>query len=503
MLPNKKTNIPLKVYTSEGVLSDDLKVVLTKWQSDYYTLYNSCSITDNNFMLYVSDVLYNYDICTIDYENVFLNEPITMEEVQYAIQKLKSGKAAGIDRICNEILKQPLFLEPVCAFLKTCFTRGVAPTLWVKSIINPIPKDLSKCIFTPLNYRGISLLCTISKVYSSILSVRINNYCDILNIFVEEQNGFRQNRSCIDHIFSITTIVKNYICDYKHVFCAFIDFKKAFDSINRDLLFYRLLSYNIDGKIFKAIKSLYKDTVPTVKINDYITEYFNVLYGVKQGDNLSPTLFNLFINNLASQIKELHCGIKIGIEQVSILLYADDIVLLSDSEKGLQSMLTYLNKWCMQWCLDINVLKSNIIHFRPRKVPISQFVFKCGTQVIKTIDRYTYLGVILDEHMTFSFCIDSRYTSGSKSLSSIIGKYNVYGNFTYDMYSQLYDACVIPTMLYGAEVFGYIHPSNFEKIQKRALRFFMGVHNSTPIQAMMGDMGWTDIYIKEVLCMLR
>ena len=81
--------------------------------------------------------------------------------------------------------------------------------------------------------------------------------------------------------------------------------------------------------------------------------YYN--YGVKQGDNLYPTLFNLFINNLVSQIKELHCGIKICIEQVSILLYADDIVLLLDSEKGLQSMLIYLNKWCMQWCLDINV----------------------------------------------------------------------------------------------------------------------------------------------------
>ena len=94
--------------------------------------------------------------------------------------------------------------------------------------------------------------------------------------------------------------------------------------------------------------------------------------------------------------------------------------------------------------------------------------------------------MILDEHMTFSFCIDSRYTSGSKSLSSIIGKYNVYGNFTYDMYSQLYDACVIPTMLYGAEVFGYIKPSNYEKI-----------HTSTPIQAMMGDMGWTNAKILE------
>ena len=182
---------------------------------------------------------------------------------------LLSRNNADINKICNEIVKQPLFLEPT--FLKTCLNGGVAHTLWVKSIINPIPKDLSKCIFTPLNYRGISLLYTLSQVYSSILSARINNYCDILNIFIEEQNGFRHNRSCIDHIFSITTIVKNYISDYKHVFCAFIDFKKAFDSINRDLLFYRLLSYNIDGKIFKTIKSLYKDTVSTVKINDYIT----------------------------------------------------------------------------------------------------------------------------------------------------------------------------------------------------------------------------------------
>ena len=107
----------------------------------------------------------------------------------------------------------------------------------------------------PSKLQGDKLFCTISKVHSSLLSVRINNYFNILNIFVEQQNGFRQNRSCIDHIFSITSIVKNYICDYKYVFCAFIYFKKTFDSINRDILFYRLLSYNIDGKILRAINS--------------------------------------------------------------------------------------------------------------------------------------------------------------------------------------------------------------------------------------------------------
>ena len=88
---------------------------------------------------------------------------------------------------------------------------------------------------------------------------------------------------------------------------------------------------------------------------------------------VSDVLYNYDILNEPITVeevqKELHCGIKIGIEQVSILLYADDIVLLSNSEIGFQSMLTYLNKWCMQWCLDINVLKSNIIHFRPKKYP--------------------------------------------------------------------------------------------------------------------------------------
>ena len=85
-------------------------------------------MTDNNCMLYVSDVLYNYDICTIDYENVFINEPITMEEVQYAIHKFKSGKAAGIDGICNDILQQAFFSTSMCIF-ENMFQQGCCPHL--------------------------------------------------------------------------------------------------------------------------------------------------------------------------------------------------------------------------------------------------------------------------------------------------------------------------------------------------------------------------------------
>ena len=111
-------------------------------------------------------------------------------------------------------------------------------------------------MYNPLNYRGISLLPCIAKLYSSILNNRLTQYCDYLEIIVDEQNGFRKDRSCVDHIFVLTSIVRNIINNNLSTYCAFIDFKKAFDCINRELLLYKLLMYNIDGKMFRVINGL-------------------------------------------------------------------------------------------------------------------------------------------------------------------------------------------------------------------------------------------------------
>ena len=184
----------------------------------------------------------------------------------------------------------------------------------------------------------------IAKLYSSILNNRLTQYCDYLEIIVDEQIGFRKDRSCVDHIFVLTSIVRNRINNNLSTYCAFIDFKKAFDCINRELLLYKLLMYNIDGKMFRAINGLYKESRACIKINNIHTEFFNVESGVKQGDPLSPMLFNLFINDLASNINNEHCGVKAGIDNVSILLYADNIVLLSESSAKLQQLLNCLHK---------------------------------------------------------------------------------------------------------------------------------------------------------------
>ena len=119
----------------------------------------------------------------------------------------------------------------------------------------------------------------------------------MIEIICDEQNGFLSKRSCTDHLFSLCSIVRNTISQGRCIYAAFIDMEKAFDWTNRNLLFYRLLELNIDGKIFEVIKSIYTDNKASVNIGNVLkTEWFEVPCGVRQGDPLSPTLFNIYLN---------------------------------------------------------------------------------------------------------------------------------------------------------------------------------------------------------------
>ena len=136
-------------------------------------------------------------------------------------------------------------------------------------------------------------------------------------------------------------------------FTAFIDFKKTFDYVDRDLLLYRLLQYNIDGKVYNSIKSLYTNTASCVRLNGSCSPWFNVGDGVCQGDPLSATLFSLFIKELILEIKQTGIGVSIGNEKISLLAYPDDIVLLAET-KDLQQLINTLTEWCYKWKVQLN-----------------------------------------------------------------------------------------------------------------------------------------------------
>ena len=166
--------------------------------------------------------------------------------------------------------------------------------------------------------------------------------------------------------------------------------QKAFDWVNRDLLWYKLLIHNITGNIYWAIRSLYKNTISCVRLNNLYSNWFNVVNGVRQGDNLSPTLFGIFINDLAIEIQSLNLGISIGEHKVSILLYADDIAIISENEENLQKMLDKLNEWCKKWELVINREKSQVVNFRKKRKERSNFSFYIGTAEIEIVEKYKY-----------------------------------------------------------------------------------------------------------------
>ena len=175
-----------------------------------------------------------------------------------------------------------------------------------------------------------------------------------MNILVEEQAGLRKGYSTTDHIFNLKCLMDLYLFRGKKLYCAFIDYKKAFDSVNRIYLWQKLINNNIDGKMFKIIHNLNANAKSCVRIGNSKSTPFSSDIGVRQGENISPVLFSLFLNDLTEFISHAYdclnalsymSKILLSNDEIEvyfklyILLYADDTVILAESAVELQSAL--------------------------------------------------------------------------------------------------------------------------------------------------------------------
>ena len=422
--PRTNSTIPIKVRNGDGYITDKTEV-LNAWKDAFEGLLNPNNAQDEydaflrekQFQKYVFE---NAMDGNIHYINEELNSEISFHEIENVVSKLKTRKAVGDDRISNEVLKCKAVHLTLYKLFCLCFHTGMIPSVWRNALIKQIPKGSTKDPYVQLNYRGISLISCESKLYSSLINNRVIKYCNLLGLFPEEQNGFRQNRSCEDHIFSLSSIIKNRLCQKKDLFCAFIDLGKGFDWVNRDLLLYKLIEYGVDGNIYKAIKAILTGTTSCVMLNNEdCADWFENMSGVRQGDPLSPTLFSLFINDLARQLKSEGPVLQVGNTKINILLYAEDMVLFAENEENLQYLLGIMNDWCFKWRLKVNKNKTKIIHFRTvRKAP-TNVVFKYGNDDLEVVSRYKYLGIILDEHLKFDTCSRPLAESGGRALGSV------------------------------------------------------------------------------------
>ena len=334
------------------------------------------------------------------------------------------------------------------------------------------------------------------KIYADILNHRLTKWLETNKVLVDEKNGFRKKRSCSEHIYSLYTIINNRKLSRQSTYVSFIDFHKAFDTVNRNLLWFKLMSIGISGKILDAIQSLYERVQCTVKVNDLFSPWFPVTHGVKQECKISPTLFSIYINDLAQEINRLNCGVNLDGTIISVLLYADDIVLIAPTEENLQLMLDTMNSRCRKWKLTVNQEKTKVIHFRTSSVNRSTFEFKCGVKDIEYTSSYKYLGLWLHEHLNLNKSVSELAKSASRALSALYTKSLKAGGMTIDVFEKLYESLVEPVLFYASGIWGISDYREIQTVQNKACRYFLGGGKCAPNVALRGDMGWNSCYVK-------
>ena len=405
-------------------------------------------------------------------------------------------------------------LELYRALFNKIITEEKYPKSWNTSHTQLIYKDGARD--DPSNYRGISLTSNMSKLFNSILYTKLETYLEDNKIIRPEQGGFRKNYRTADHIFVLQTIIEKYITKGQKIYGCFVDLKKAYDSVWRKGLIHKINQIGLGGKIGNIISEMYKETHTSLIYKDRILPKIHTSKGVKQGDNLSPLLFNIYINDLPESIEkgdtrpvQLHNG------SINSLMWADDLVVLSETDKGLQQCINNLYEFSQTW---INIKKTKAMTFNKTGAKIKQTkIFLGETLVLDKVTQYSYLGFTICASGTFSHGTQKLLDKAKRAWFGILRILGKSSRKNIDTYTTLFDNTIKPIALYSCEIWGTKEKletkiekfgrSECEKFQTQICKNILAVNRKTSNIATVSELGryplYTDIHKKIVRYLIR
>lgn len=425
-------------------------------------------------------------------EDTKLDAVVTLEELKNVLARLKNNKAPGSDRIGYEFFKgaSDIFLNKVVYLFNLIMVKKEVPDAFKKTIISPLYKKGN--VNDPSNYRAISLTDAIAKIFSGILLQRLISFIEEYKLLSECQAGFRPGYSTIDHIFTVTNVIKLYKIRKKKLYAFFIDLKSAFDWIDRNALIYKLNEFGLSYQFISIIRDLYRDTRACVWNGNILSEDFQTVMGLKQGCLLSPILFALFIDDVT---KILPGGINIAGLIIKILLYADDMVIFAETSESLQLMINKIGEYFDRWNLSVNLEKSKIMVFRGggRLASTEKWFFK--RQKIEVVKEYKYLGVVLTPHMSWSNHMNQKYSQAAMALNltwwSVLGNQNIAHSVKYNIFNTVMRSI----MCYAAQVWGYEYFDTVEKLQRFFIKKTYWIPSNAPNYMLYVETGLAPIFL--------
>lgn len=438
-LRGQRKETPDSITNNEGKLISDTQGMLRVWSEYFNTLLNPIASESEG---------------TPGMESGTVDDLLPdIEEVARAIASLKTAKASGPDKIQSELLKAmgEAGLLWLTRIIRHSYAKGTVVSDWGESIIVPVFKkgDRRSCT----NYRGVSLISHVVKVYSRVLANRLQAVSE--EALVESQAGFRPMRSTMDQTFVLRQLFEKRREYNQDTYLAFIDLEKAFDRVDRSWLWCLLAKNGAHKNDIRAIQSLYQYTRSRVRVGTTLSDSIPQNVGLKQGCVLSPVLFTLYINDVLRVNERMSTGVTVGTDhtgtpvRVKHLAFADDVVLLEESEDALQTALEQFDVECEAIGMKISVPKTKVMTLsRFTEVPCTVFV---KGEKIEQVDEFVYLGSLFSSDGKVDKDVLKRKSKAREVLAAmyqtIAQKKEVGDKAKLLVYKQVY----LPTLLYGSE----------------------------------------------------
>ena len=434
------------------------------------------------------------------FDDTILNGEITLGETLASLQYLKTGKAAGPDKVFTELLlkSNDELVKAIHSLFNFSFETGTLPEDWRSADVKFLRKSGKTSYHSASAYRPISLTSCLGKCLERILTVRLNGFIEHNSIIDSDQEGFRKFHSTTGALLRLVQDIHNGFNEKSQTLAAFIDLEKAFDSVWREGLLVKLHRLGIRGQMWKWIEGFLNDRKARCCLKGQYGPMFGTSVGLPQGSVISPVLFSLYLQDIFKEIKSK--GVKYA-DDGTIWVTGHDTTALA---KAIQEDLKRIYTWTLKWRMKLNISKTEICLFTKMidqtdspKPEVTLLDMK-----IKYNSTPKLLGVVLDETLNFQKHICNIEQKANKAIGTL-RQVKYVENINTKKFIQLYQALVLPIIEYACPVWQCADASKLEDIQRKGLAMCLGAIGTSGREALEVELNITPLEVRRTELSLR
>jgi len=471
-LQHKRIPPPLLTLSDQTIIYDPTQKA-EEIAKNFFSVYQNAAKLTSPLSPVVNDYITQLDKMTPPL-NINYLIPYTLLNI---IKKMPNNKTLGQDRITYIMLKNCSFkiILQIYYIVKESMQLSYFPRVWKTALVLAFPKP-GKALTSPANYRPISLLSGISKIYKKIIRALIMKSLESESIIINEQFGFRPRHSTIAQLLRLTENFAMEINKKRNSAMILLDLQKAFDSVWHRGLLYKLHLNKIPDYIIKIIRSYLRDRKFIVSFNEAKSTSYNANAGVPQGSVLGPVLFNIYINDIPKS------------RETGLAIYVDTAIYSSSWSTALlayrlQTHVDDILQYFVDWKMSINPDKTEAIVFTRRRQRLPPFI-RIIDYKVPWSSRVKYLGV-LDSSLTWGPAITDRINKTNATFRILYPLINRKSTLHIKFKLLLYKICARPALLYAATVWAAAprtHLNRLQITQNKFLRIIFNASRYTPVE---------------------